>query len=50
MKQGADGLWRFLQKENGDWQKSPAWDEEKKIRENLLLMLVLGLAAALEQK
>jgi hypothetical protein len=29
---------------------SLACEEEKKIRENLLLMLVLGLAAALEQK
>lgn len=39
----------FCKMKNGDGQESRAWDEEKKIGENLL-MLVLGLAAALEQK
>lgn len=40
----------FCKMKNGDGYESWVWDEEKKIGENLLLMLVLGLAAALEQK
>lgn len=43
-------LLAFSRKHDWGLVSKPSLREEKKIRETLLLVLVLGLAAALEQK